>query len=71
MNKSLCASCLNCFCFTVINTPGGSGNRTKAMCLIQPNFWDDLVSGMYNETFPYPYINKCSHYKRKENDTTD
>jgi hypothetical protein len=66
MNNSLCSSCVNCFCFTVINTPGGSGNTTKTICLINPSCWDDLVYGMYVNTKPYPYVKECSHYKRKD-----
>ena len=65
-NKSLCSKCMNCFRFTAVNSPGGSGNRTKAICLIYPKAWDDLVWGMFKQTEPYPYINECSHFKEKK-----
>jgi len=65
-NKSLCASCGNCFCFTTINAPGGSGNKTKCICLVYPKAWDDLVYGMYKETLPYPYITFCSHFTERK-----
>jgi hypothetical protein len=70
-NLSLCASCLNCFCFTAVNQSGGSGNKTKVKCLVNPEAFNDLVWGMYKETEPYPYIATCSHYLpvyKKENE---
>lgn len=65
-NKSLCSTCKNCFCFSVENAPGGSGDRTIVKCLIDQEAFSNLVAGMYEKTKPYPNVYECSHYQSKK-----